>query len=553
MIRAYTFFVVITALSLNGYAVEPRSVGLENMAKTLRGDVRLIVMGDSFSTPLWSRVPMASMLSWPIPKITALCGGAPQNGQFVNATAACSPVESLLWSDEENYRIFRSTEKSQFFSFPVRGIQEVYTDNSFASGADGRLFAFRFDDAEMHFGVHGPFTEDGDQIRLRMMYLASPNPYNTSVEELEVRDLNTHSAFINLHHHARGYWHLGEDPNTVTRDVIPMQINAINQDFPAVLDLDNTLRVRLLETDSLSGTNKYLHIAGGLYYHTDESEQRIPGFYFSQLSDDGWRYNGFGCDALPENMLDKKFTEEQFTHWLDVTTLDRNQPVVFYWYFSAEQLPYSLLVEKIEAMIDQANLSATKVGLIEWQHLLVLPHMYKMGAYGDSPEAHAWMLENKNALIDIATQRDNVCYASIYDATGGVVFDGTQAGNDWLEENGFTNFEYGALTMDLVHGEPLGDLLDNSDSHPSNTVAGAFYAAVLGNLIREAGCRADLVPDGVINTLDLLKIISGWEQSGESDINNDGTTDIHDLLIIIESWGECWPVQAPFNTPEIRE
>ena len=51
-----------------------------------------------------------------------------------------------------------------------------------------------------------------------------------------------------------------------------MQINAINQDFPAVLDLENRLRVRLLETDSLKGTNKYLHIAGGLYYHTDESE-----------------------------------------------------------------------------------------------------------------------------------------------------------------------------------------------------------------------------------------------------------------------------------------
>jgi len=71
-------------------------------------------------------------------------------------------------------------------------------------------------------------------------------------------------------------------------------------------------------------------------------------------------------------------------------------------------------------------------------------------------------------------------------------------------------------------------------------------------VIREAGCPADLSVDGIINVHDLLVIIEGWDEAGESDLNGDGTTNIVDLLIVIQAWGECWPVQAPFNTPAFR-
>ena len=40
--------------------------------------------------------------------------------------------------------------------------------------------------------------------------------------------------------------------------------------------------------------------------------------------------------------------------------------------------------------------------------------------------------------------------------------------------------------------------------------------------------------------------------NGEGDINEDGIVDILDLLLVIGGWGECWPVQAPFNTSTFR-
>ncbi len=97
-----------------------------------------------------------------------------------------------------------------------------------------------------------------------------------------------------------------------------------------------------------------------------------------------------------------------------------------------------------------------------------------------------------------------------------------------------------------------GDLLDLSNVHPKGIESAAFYAAILGDIIRDAGCPADLKPDGLIDIEDLLLLINGWGADGIGDINNDGTTDITDLLFLVSDWGECWPVQAPFNTPAFR-
>ena len=42
MMHQFIIVASITALSMRGYAQEPHSVGLENMADLLRGDVRSI-------------------------------------------------------------------------------------------------------------------------------------------------------------------------------------------------------------------------------------------------------------------------------------------------------------------------------------------------------------------------------------------------------------------------------------------------------------------------------------------------------------------------------
>ena len=48
-------------------------------------------------------------------------------------------------------------------------------------------------------------------------------------------------------------------------------------------------------------------------------------------------------------------------------------------------------------------------------------------------------------------------------------------------------------------------------------------------------------PDGLVNVMDLLMVISDWGCTGncEADITGDGTVSVGDLLEVIAWWGEC--------------
>jgi hypothetical protein len=547
-------FSLTTALSLSasGASNGSHSTGLENMAQTLRGDVRLIVMGDSFSTPMFARVPLATLRTWPLSNIKAISGGAPQDGHGVRAVKWCSPVSALQWSDPGKYSAMRSSTIHEYFSLPVRGIREIYTNSTFTSGPSGQLFMFRFDDSVMASGLSGQFAVPGDNLRFRFLYWANRDPINTMVRNVALRDYYSPVLVADLLDGARPYWHLGENPNNGARTAIPLQINAISTDISANLDIANTLQVGIFESTPLVGTNKYFNPAGGVYYHADESGARIPGLYYSYLADDGWSYYGYGSDTAPTNEGDRRFSEDQFVHWLDVTTLDRQQPVVFMWYLAPEWIHYDEAKLAIESMLDQTDRVAQRVGISNYQHMLVTPHMFDWGGLGNTPTAHAWMQGQRDAMEDVATERQNVSHASIYDASDGVLFDGTQDGNDWLLQNGFDAFQYGTNVVDLSNGPLGGNFLDAMGLHPLEEHSAAFFSAILGDIIREAGCPADLKADGIIDIEDLLLFINGWEQPGDSDLNEDGITDISDLLILINGWGECWPVQAPFNTPAFR-
>jgi len=522
--------------------------GLENLAKIIREDVRVIAMGDSYTTPLWMRVPLASIRTWPIPKVTAICGSAPQNGQFIRALAECSPVESLAWIDDEKYRIMRSTSTDNYFALPVRTIREVYTNSKFQPNTSDWLFQFRFDDSSMQSSPAGEFANQSDQLKFRLLYWQSEE-HEQSVQKIKIKDLNTTIATLDLHQEARCLWHLNENPETQTRVSVPLQINASGYDFTISNDVANLLRVRIAENESLTGTNKYFHPAGSVYYHTDEENKPEDGFYYSYMADDGWTLEGHGCNQIPIDELHKAYSEEQFTHWLDVTTLDRDQHVLFYWYFNVEWLHHDDVKVAMENMIAQANRCTEDIGISSWSHLLVMPHMIKFGVLGNSPEAHEWMGETRDAMLEIAMEQTNVAFASIYDATEGILFDGSDEGVNWLVNNGFDSFECGENIYDLANGPLEGDLLDAANLHPWGDESGMFFASILGNLIRESGCIGDLVTDGTIDIHDLLIIIQNFGGNEQGDINDDQIVNLLDLLLLVQNWGECWPVQAPFSEP----
>ncbi len=540
----------IALLPSSGNQERVVSIGLEKIANILRGDVRLIAMGDSYSSPFFGRVPLASLRVWPIQNISAICGGAAKTTHLFSCSSQCEPVSLIQAEDTLGYTIERNSPES-FFTFPTLGLQEIYTSNTFDDQGTDNLFTFSFNEIGYTYlldGVHGKFSEQGDGVHFRFLYRC-PFSNTNQIEQVKVLDNTQEVGAINLRNGARPLWHQGENPILGTRDAVPNQINASAQDFPAQNDTNGLLTMRLAQTEPLQGTNQYFEPAGCVYYHSDNNGAREQGLYYSYIADGSWSYSGFGCDTEGSDVFDKRFSLEQFTHWFDVTTLDRLQTTVFMWFLAPEQLSYNTAMSRMTDMIDQVNASADLIGISNVEHLIVIGSLFNLT--NDVALTKEYIRNQQEAAFDLATIRSNVAAASLFAATDEVMFDGA-AGIPWLLYHGFDQFDIGPTTIDLVENTG-GNLFDIWGIHPSSTNAAAFFAALLGEMIRDAGCQADIVVDGYINTTDLLAVLSRiGEEYVKEDINEDGIVDVLDILLVIDGWGECWPVQAPFNTPAFR-
>jgi hypothetical protein len=519
---------------------------IDEIASLLRSDVRMIAIGDSFSTAYWMRVGMSGLRVWPIPRISAIGGGCGLGNSIIRSNATCNPFENVLSADPLGYTIERQSKISHFYSLPIRGIKEIYTNREFTvKGKGGNLFELNLNVDELDTSVHGPFSEVGDNLRFRLLYRSPSNPLNQP-ESLLIKDNDEIVLSFDPRNDARKMWHLGEEPNGIGRPAIDSQLNAVAVDTPAINQLGGLSKVHIAQDTPLTNTNKYFQIAGGVYYHADENGNSVEGLYFSSIADDSWRYAGFGSNQAGNDTHDKRFSLEQFTHWLDVTTLDREQPVLFMWMFDVESISYNNMKIQFLNMIDQADEAVDLVGISQSYHLIITPHMFNFSGGGDV--AHAYMQQHEEVAEMVSNERANVATVSIYSATDGILFNGTNIANDWLIDHGFAEFEFGSNIVDLSD-EYYGNLLDSWGIHPRNEDSAAFFAAIVGNEIRKAGCPADVVGDGVIDVADLLAVVGSWGEKGPTDINNDGTTNVADLLFVIETWGDCWPVQSPFNTP----
>ncbi|MDP7008249.1 MAG: hypothetical protein QGI78_01615 [Phycisphaerales bacterium] len=520
------------------------------MAPLLRGDVRLISMGDSYSSPFFARLPLSGLRVWPIPSITAMSSGAAETTHTLVCVSDCSPVSVVGAEDALGYTVERETKQSSY-CLPLFQMQEVFTSDSFDDNGSNLLFTFMFNNLGKTYlstGVHGNFFAEGDALRFRFLYRCPANPQQ-QIENIQVYDKAELVGTANLIHGARPYWHLGETPQPNKRNAVPRHINALYEDYPSVNSADGYISMRLKQTGAMQGTDLYFEPAGSVYYHVDDSQERKKGMYFSTVADASWSYNGFGCDTEGTNPFDKRFSLEQFTHWLDVTTLDREQPLVYVWFFAPEQLSYATSFERMQAMVDQADEAANAVGIQTVEHLIIIGSNFSLS--NDSELSKTYIRNQEEAAFDLAMNHQNVAAVSLFSITDEVFFNGDD-GIPWLLYHGFDHFEFGTNTINLVE-ESDGNLFDSWGIHPSNPNAGAFFAALLGEEIRLSGCTGDLIADGYINTNDLLSVIGHFgEASVSEDINEDGIVDVQDVLLVIDGWGDCWPVQAPFNTSSYR-
>ncbi|MBI68989.1 MAG: hypothetical protein CMJ38_03035 [Phycisphaerae bacterium] len=529
-------------LTLTQYT-HAKDESMSAIAHALRTDARLVCIGDSLSTTFYNRIGTASLMAWPIERVTAIGGGAGLGSPIVSCYGHCSPVARVLASDQLGYTVERQTSKQQFFTLPVRGLKEIYGDDSFTAGSNGKLFEFNLNVDALQTSVSGPFLNTDDEMKFRYLYRA-PSHSDLHINNLSLRDNGSHVMTFSPEQFARKLWHYGDEPDGLGRSAVPKQINACASDIPANNHLHATARVVVAEYTPIQHTNRYVQVAGGIYYKTDEASSPKEGLYFSSLSDDSWSYSGFCSDTEGQDTHDKQFSLEQFTHWLDVTTLRREQPVVFLWQFGIESIPQSVVRARYELMIEQADAGAKAIGIEQTFHLLITPYMMKVGNSAGK-EAHQYLQEHQTVCEEIAQEQSHVGAISIYEATEGVLFIGTNSANDWLLERGFNAFDCGSETIALCDAH-FGNFLDGAIIHPAHADGAKFFAAIIGNEIRRKACHADLVPDGTIGITDVLEAISSWG-TPEGDVTGDGETNVSDILEMINTWGDCWPVQAPFN------
>jgi hypothetical protein len=531
------------------------SVNLSEFKILFNSDARLLAMGDSFAsyTPSINRVFPAVLMAWPIEEWTAFAGTSNPEVPFATPELLASgPGNGPRKIDFiTSYRVEskRNNPKS-WFGLPIKSMQEYYLSPTLTLGDDQSFMRFRIIHGRFHFGEYGRFTNAGDELRFRLTFYTTED-LNDQYDRINLRDADDPASLLaaDMVLRTRKLWHKGEIPDGSGAIARQGHINAIAPDFRVTQNMGGDPVVWVLDGgDASSATNegKYFTPANGIFYHVDPATGvRKPGLYYSALADSSWSYHGFGANA--PSMASKQYTLEQLTHWLDVTTLDRSQPLRVFYYLAVENGDQAVVKQQMRDMLNQTRLAASMVGISDVQQCLVIPHFHLISSGPNAVEfARQKFDEQRDAAFELAHELSGVAAASIYDATGGVLFDGSQTARDWLVNNGYETFTYGLFTVGLADPNDLnGDLLDEPRLHPRRGGAAAFFAHILGEIIADSQeCYADCDPVGP-GTLNIFDFICFQDRffNGDpyADCDGNGVLDIFDFLCFQDAYDAGCP------------
>lgn len=453
------------------------------------GTPRVLVLGDSFSMTLWSRVPPLYTALWDYGPVVAFTGTGSPGNRMADFGVIATPFRQIE-GGADGYLVYPGSAASGFFGLPIRGMSEFHFNDSLSTFLD-RLGRLRIRNDLTADATGAPLIPAGSSFAVRLLYHA-PSDLAVLHGPIELVDEDGNVTPLDLRNGARGKQMLGQ-PTGVATSPTPGQINSAATEPVYALPAGSTVSQPTTFVNLPSGsapTGGFVSVAGAVYRRVDAAGENIAGVYYSVLADNSWSYVGLGSDRAASGPTDKAYSVEQLAHWLDATTINPNQPIVAIYYLAAEQQTRIRAEERIEAMIDQTNAAAATVGLSAPVHMLVLPHYHQIGQRTDADvrERFEWQ---RDAMFAIAERRPDTAAASIYDATGGVLFDGSPEAVSWLAANGYSSFPLGDATYDLVGGPDAGVLLDGTSLHPRDIAGAAVFADVLNNIV---SARRAVVP-----------------------------------------------------------
>lgn len=448
-------------------AANPPVVNAQGLVDHLAG-ARVIACGDSFAVllPGWARALPSITRVWPFPA-WAWSGGA-VNGAYWHASGVARRII--------NHTRYASGA-NELISLPVGGIAEL------ASG-----FTYRYG------------LRQGNAVRtLTTPHLFRPIMWNNRVL--------LHADGINI--------------EGVEIELAPFDTEIFYALPDVTIGPDHTADV-LCAAGCPRGT--VFMSAGGIIYTPTRPQ---GGIYYQTLADPSWSYAGFGDNRAPEDPFDKVFERRTLASYLEATTLDPLQPMVFFWHFAQEEHPPEEYTRQFTNMLDVADGACQDAGLPAPRHVLITPMTHEVNAQPFDvgrpffEAAHA-------AAAAIARSRAHVTALSIYHLTSGLVFDGSEAAIDWLDAH---NYDADLATT-------AGELLSADKLHPADAAGADALARIIWDGLRRGDDPGDFDGNGMTNIFDIFFYFDRFGAASPiADLAEPGGLDIRDVFAFFDGFG----------------
>jgi hypothetical protein len=531
-----------------------RSANLHRVKGLFTEDTRAIWVGDSWSLMHnTTRLPFGSLMVWPIERLAAVGAGYQVWGPASGTNYTFGPGQLEFLESANGWVAETNDGTPARIALPVNSITRVFGEVDLVLDADWagppRVQALGIRNGLIALGDLPLFAGVGDHVSVRPLYYAP----------LELPDLvaavgwhDQDAAFIandSLRANARPFWHLGEDPEAgPPRAPAASQINAFAHDLPLATGQGAGPKLVITEdpANPLVGSGDYWCFAGGVFYLTDEAGARTPGYYHAGLASSSWQFSGFATNAQSNG--NKRFTDEQLTHWLDVTTLDRSQQPVVILHIATEELSEISVIGRTEAILERFRAAFERIGTVPPKFLLVGSFMHRVGVVHVATD-RIFVEALNRAFLTIAQSSDDCAFVSLYAMTDGTYFTndvrggaGTQqAARDWLDANGWSTIAYGGTTYNLSSAEDggLDGELSSDGLHIDATPSAAFFAKLMGDEIEASVCPGDTDLDGDVDTRDFIVFLGIWAAGDpEADLDGDGDVDTRDFILFLDAWAQ---------------
>ena len=490
----------------------PSTYNLAKVFSMLRRQPRVIVCGDSYFAWSLSRLFLQLMTGLGVGRVTALQRGfnnsfAPTPGPIFSSFPT-SLTTAYVVNQANDYEVLTG----EYFGLPLGGIAVVPFDGVSAFDNNG---VFAFMGTRDNVGGHNGeiFTDgDGANFKCRVLYYCPSNISDLNDRNVRIHDRQDVSGHTivsdaNFATKARKLWHLVEgDPDSSGTRGAPVagQINALDQDY-LVDNADSTSPsqrwMRIIDQDWTSAhqtatpnTGKYTPLVGPVAYEVDGSGVRVPGAYFQHLADSSWGFDdNWGENAVATGLAPKQFSELQLRHYLDVTTLDRNQPTLVIGGGDNENRDTANIQTGVEGWMSMFTASLDAIGIGDYAFLPI--HSWRRDILAVTGADEIAINDRMGqAMYDAARSRNDAGFLSVQALLNNVYMDGGAAADAEVNRLGLNPLTFGTVSgVTTTAKNMLGD-----GTHPSDETSAAFFAAVIKSRLSVLGLDPAILKPGMV-------------------------------------------------------